>query len=102
MSLLLLLLLLLSLFLFLLFLLLLLLLVVVVVVVVVVVGGGDGGVGGYGDHLMYISSSTKLHVLLQSSTYFIICQTRSSDPISLFSCNIHTSRFIPGRLQCIK
>ena len=48
---------------------------VVVVVVVVVVGGGGGGGGGYGDHLMYINSSTKLHVPLQSSTYFIICQS---------------------------
>ena len=53
--------------------LLLLLLVVVVVVVVVVVGGGGGG-GGYGDHLMYINSSTKLHVPLQSSTYFMLAR----------------------------
>ena len=41
-----------------------------VVVVVVVVDGG-----GYGDHLMHINSSTKLHVPLQFSTYFIICQS---------------------------
>ena len=62
----------------LLLLLLLLLLVIVVVVVVdvvVVVVGGGGGDGEYGDHLMYINSSTKLHVTLQSSTYFIICQS---------------------------
>ena len=56
-------------------LLLLLLVVVVVEVVVVVVVVVGGGGGGYGDHLMYINSSTKLHVPLQSSPYFIICQS---------------------------
>ena len=53
----------------------LLLLVVVVVVVIVVVVVVDNGGGGFGDHLMHINSSTKLHVPLQSSTYFIICQS---------------------------
>ena len=79
----------------------------VVVVVVVVVGRGGGG--GYGDHLMYVSSSTKLHVPLQSSTYFIICQSMCNLPRLVaiqFHClaaiNIHTSPFIPGRLQCVK
>ena len=63
--------------------------VVDVVVVVVVVGGG----GGYGDHLMHINSSTKLHVpVFYNLPECVISHASYKPDLAIqfqFSCNKH-------------